>query len=128
MSKSKMKRLQELCHKIAMDKGFWDITCKNCGEVSTPQEFSNSAGCPFCMSYCIMTQNNAEMLMLMVSELGEACEGLRKDDWKNVAEELADCVIRVMDFAEARDIDLEKEILKKIKKNKKRLYKHGKKF
>ena len=73
-------------------------------------------------------RNNSELIMLAVTELAEAVEALRVDDWKNVAEEMADTVIRVMDFCEARDIDLEKEILKKIEKNKVRNYKHDKEF
>lgn len=125
MSKSKMKKLQELCHTIAVDKGFWGIVCP--AYQSRGHIIKNCAICGG-KKYYGKNRNNAELLMLMVSELGEACEGLRKDDWKNVAEELADTVIRVMDFCEARGIDLEKEILKKVEKNKKRKYRHGKKF
>jgi NTP pyrophosphatase (non-canonical NTP hydrolase) len=103
---TKFEKLQRICHEIAREKGFWDgLELHEYGD-----------------------RNNAEMLMLMVSELGEACEALRKEDWKNVGEELADCVIRIMDFCEGREINLEKEITKKILKNKKRPYKHGKKF
>ncbi len=91
--------LLKICHKIARDKGFWDVE-----------------------------RNDGELIALMHSELSEALEGLRKGDWKNVSEEMADTVIRIFDFCYARDIDLEKDILGKIKVNKKRTYKHGKKF
>ncbi len=128
MGKSKMKKLQELCHKIAVEKGFWDVNCRHCMELITPKELAKFPSCPYCFDSQLDPRNDAEMLMLMVSELGEACEGLRKGDKKNVAEELADCVIRIMDYSEARNIDIEKEILKKCKKNKKRKYKHGKRF
>lgn len=107
MSKSQMKRLQERCHNIAREKGFWDN-----------KEFDNF----------MFDRNNAEIIALIHSELSEALEALRHDNWKNVAEEMADTAIRIMDFCEARGINLEKEILKKIKKNKKRAYRHGKKF
>lgn len=66
---------------------------------------------------------------LMMSELGECVEALRKPDKFNeadVAEELADTVIRIMDFTYARGIDLGEAIITKMEKNKARPYKHGK--
>jgi len=102
-----LKQLQKICHKIAVEKGFW--------------------GSGFLLGE---DRNNAEMIALMHSELSEALEELRKEncDMKNVGEELADCIIRILDFCEGRGIDLQKLLEKKIKKNKKRPYKHGKKF
>lgn len=94
-----LQKLQEEAHEIAVSKGFWD-----------------------------KERNNSEMLMLMVSELGEACEGLRHGDWANAAEELADTVIRIMDFCQGRNINLEKEIIKKMGINKTRPKLHGKQF
>jgi len=54
-----------------------------------------------------------ELLMLIVSEAGEACEAIRNNDAENFQEELADIVIRVMDLCYYFGIDLEEEILKK---------------
>ena len=115
---SQIKKLQKLCHKIAVSKGFWE--------------------CPFCKSDSIFLcyacqdtrkyRNDGELIALMQSELSEALEDLRKGNDKHVGEELADCVIRIMDFCEARGIDLEKEIIRKIEINKGRKFKHGKKF
>jgi len=58
-------------------------------------------------------RNVGEMLMLMVTELAEAMEGDRKnlmDDklpqYENTAVELADCVIRIADFAGSRGYPL----------------------
>jgi NTP pyrophosphatase (non-canonical NTP hydrolase) len=66
--------------------------------------------------------------MLITGEVAEAHEALRKSDFDNFKEELADIVIRVADLAGGLDIDLEDEILKKMEKNTLRPYKHGKKF
>ncbi len=97
---SQIKELVEICYKIAKDKGWWD-----------------------------RPRNDAELVALMHSELSEALEELRKEnvDWENVGEELADCLIRIFDFCGARNIDLEKALLKKIEKNKDRPYRHGNK-
>jgi len=70
----------------------------------------------------------SQFLMLIVGEVSEAMEGLRKGDMNNFKEELADIVIRTTDLAGGLGIDLESEIIKKMKQNKSRPYKHGKKF
>jgi NTP pyrophosphatase (non-canonical NTP hydrolase) len=66
----------------------------------------------------------------MHSELSEALEAMRSHSGTkyNIAEELADCCIRIFDYCGARQIDLEKTLLKKIEYNKGRPYRHGKKF
>jgi NTP pyrophosphatase (non-canonical NTP hydrolase) len=70
----------------------------------------------------------SQFLMLIVSEVAEAQEGLRHNDMNNFKEELADICIRTFDLAKGLDIDLEYEILKKMQFNKTRPYKHGKSF
>jgi len=74
--------------------------------------------------------NNAisTRLMLIVGEVAEAQEALRKDDTENFAEELADVAIRLFDLCGGLKIDLEIEIKKKMEKNSSRPYKHGKVF
>jgi NTP pyrophosphatase (non-canonical NTP hydrolase) len=96
-----METLQRHSHQIAVEKGFWK-----------------------------KKRNDGELISLMHSELSEALEELRKKkpDWKLVGEELADCAIRIMDFCEARGINLEQSIWEKLDKNKKRPKMHGKRF
>lgn len=88
------------CHSIARSKGWWEDE-----------------------------RNDGELIALMHSELSEALEAMRARGSKdNIAEELADCCIRIFDFCGAREIDLEKILVKKIEYNKTRPYRHGKKF
>lgn len=67
-------------------------------------------------------------LALINTEVSEALEAIRKDDLNNFKEELADIVIRTFDLAEFTGTNLEDEIQRKMIKNKKRPYKHNKKF
>ncbi len=96
---------------------------------------------------------NSTLLMLCVSELGEACEADRKGRFANMSafqsdiangsdfadsfkanvkdtfeDELSDCVIRILDMCGARGIDLESHIRYKLMYNETRPYKHGKQY
>ncbi|MCM8781868.1 MAG: hypothetical protein NC828_02305, partial [Candidatus Omnitrophica bacterium] len=87
----------DLCHSIAKEKGWWDTQ-----------------------------RNDGELIALMHSELSEALEAMRNCSSKEaIAEELADCCIRIFDFCGAREIDLEKTLHDKIEYNKTRPYRHG---
>ena len=67
----------------------------------------------------------SEKLMLIVTEVAEAQEALRDGDKANEAEEIADVMIRVLDYAAWRGINLDSEVAKKMGKNRGRPRLHG---
>lgn len=121
-----IKELQKEIHNTAVAKGFWK------GEAA----------------------NTPTKLMLIVSEVSEAMEADRKgkyftenikalngwfedDDFipsfescckDTFEDELADAMIRIMDLAEEKGIDLSGHIKAKNRYNKTRPYKHGVKY
>ena len=107
-----VKKLVKEAHENAEKHGFWN----DYKELEKNNDLVNG--------------NNAigNRLMLIVSEVAEAQEGLRHGDYDNFAEELADVAIRLADLCGGLGIDLETEILKKMEVNKNRPYKHNKAF
>ncbi|MFZ5800013.1 MAG: MazG nucleotide pyrophosphohydrolase domain-containing protein [Candidatus Omnitrophota bacterium] len=97
MKNGNLKAYCRLCHRLAREKGFWD-----------------------------KKRNVGEMLMLIVTELAEGMEAFRQRDNENFKEEIADTFIRLFDLCGGLKIDIEKEILSKMRKNHKRPYMHGK--
>ena len=103
--------LVKKAHENAVKHGFWN----NYGNLIVGDDTTRQAFI-------------SQFLMLIVSEVSEAQEGLRRGDMDNFREELADVAIRLSDLCGGLGIDLESEIMKKIEKNKNRPYKHGKQF
>ena len=67
-------------------------------------------------------------IALIHSELSEALEAFRDDNKANFAEELAaDVIIRIFDLTSVLKIDVQAEIIRKLKINETRGYKHGNK-
>ena len=80
--------------------------------------------------------NDGERMALIHAEISEALEALREGnpssnkimEFTNLEEELADAVIRIMDYAFGKDLDVAGAILAKIEYNKSREFMHGKSF
>ena len=65
--------------------------------------------------------------MLVVTEVAEAAEAVRDEDYANFEEECADVLIRMFDIMNTCDIDIEEAILSKMEINKGRPPLHGRK-
>lgn len=72
--------------------------------------------------------NNHEIpvkLLLVITELAEAIEGMRVDDKANFDEEIVDALIRLLSVAGGLEIDLDKWLAYKVDKNRSRGHRHG---
>jgi len=94
-----LNELSKLAHSIAKEKGFWDTE-----------------------------RSTGEVLMLIVTEVAEACQADRKGDYPKFKEEIADTFIRLFDLCGSLDIDIEKEIMRKMEINKSRPRLHNRKY
>ena len=71
-------------------------------------------------------KNAPEKLMLVVTEVSEAMEAYRNENFEEFATETADAVIRLFDLMRSLNIDIEAQLKYKMEINKKRKWKHGK--
>lgn len=148
----KINELIKRAHNNAVEKGFYD--CPICGTIGDDHH----------SAYCIdnytdeqRRSNIGELLMLIVSELGEALEADRSGkfaDWDSTVisgitnlpkseqfpaaferyikdtfeDEIADTFIRLFDLCGYLKINIEKHILAKMAYNETRGYRHGKRY
>jgi len=75
-----------------------------------------------------VSNNKGEKLALIHSEVSEALEAVRNSDAADEVEELADIVIRVLDYAGYHGFDLGAAIHQKMLANYACPYRHGKAF
>jgi len=148
-----VREMQLEVHENAVSKGFWDVNTREleplswimcciaalCDlaekwrktgesryhlEILEVTERLNAAGC---MILPRDIDNDSVALLarlcLICTEVAEAAEATDK---AGLAEELADIVIRCMDLAGGYNIDLQSAVEKKMEKNAKRPYLHGK--
>lgn len=102
-----INQLRDMCHENAKKHGFHDVE-----------------------------QNFGEKIALIHSELSEALEAHRTGrgpdehvpTCSNLEIELADAVIRIMDLAGSKMINIGFAVMAKHEFNKGRLYRHGKKY
>ena len=111
-----IKTLISEAHETAVEKGWYDTPTQIEAILSRHDSKRYEAWTNYFLNSCLM--NTA-------SEVGEACEAVRRGDMENLAEELADVYIRIADICARFDIDLEQAIAEKMEKNRNRPYLHG---
>lgn len=106
--------LAQECHDISKAHGFWDhaIVEHDAAE----------------MRAIVNPSINGEKIALMHSELSEALEACRDGDRDQEEEELADTIIRILDYAHARGFSMDKTVRAKITKNRDRPHLHGRRW
>lgn len=105
----------------AYGKGFWDSQIDD-GNLSPAQRME------------FLRLQKGQKIALIMSELAELLEGLRADiesglpGFTNEEEEVADTIIRCLDYAGQYQLRIGEAVMAKIAKNQDRPHKHGKEF
>ena len=80
-----------------------------------------------------LNRSDGETILLMHCELSEAVEFLREGNgpsdhipaFSGLEEELADVIIRILDFAKRKNLRIAEAVIEKMKFNEGRPYRHG---
>lgn len=129
---SVLQILAKECYKNAKDHGFWDDEDDLLSRLSTDKINEDNR-----REKRIIGLFNAEKIALEHSELSERLECIRKDPERmdehcpkflNLEIEVADELIRALDFCGRRGLRIGEAVIAKMKYNKSRPYMHGKKF
>lgn len=131
--------VQRAVHQIAKEHGWWSSpeadTLEAIAETTDIVGMNKNALLDIANS--INERNDGEIIALMHSELSEALEAHRHGnppsdhipEFSGVEEEMADCVIRILDYCEKRKFRLAEAIICKMQFNNGREVRHGgKKF
>lgn len=124
------------CYSNAKEHGFWQDEDRLLDIVDS-YSLQNGDEKDVDIEQRVITLFNNEKIALEMSELAERLECLRKNpnkqddhcpEFYNVEIEVADLIIRAMDFAGRRNLRIGKAILAKMQYNAGRPYKHDKNF
>lgn len=131
--------LRNICHKMAVEKGWWDTPIST---LIDELKIYNDLEDEFVMAdvqvdevellETLTVTKKASSIALMHSELSECLEAIRKDlpsdhltGRSMEEEELADVIIRIMDYCGRYNIDIGEVMIEKIAFNAGRSRRHG---
>jgi NTP pyrophosphatase (non-canonical NTP hydrolase) len=127
---SALLAVEHECHQTSLDHGWWE----------KHDQLKRAIGGEHSS---LISENKEEIdrlyvlskLMLSVSELSEAVEGVRGDKmddhlprYKMIEVEIADCFVRLFDLSKRFDLHVCEALLAKMEYNKSRPYRHGNKL
>ncbi len=120
-----LNKLAEIIHRNSRDKGFYDDEREILDALfdwagDDLEKLGKVAG----FGKTIHRWVRNEKLLLVVSEVIEFMESYRKDKGDE-GEEMADAIIRLLDVSAYDIIDVEGEVMRKMRKNEGRQRKHG---
>lgn len=122
-----VNELQKICHGLAKEGGWWNKSqeAKDAQVLLESGNFAEgSALHKILLKQANEERNPLELLSLVHSEVSEALEGVRKDQMddklphrKMEEVELADVIVRVLDYAGGRGLDVGGALVEKLKFN-----------